>query len=90
LVDEENRGHRREIQVKWLREVNSTLMNGQKWWSVIMPRAWKRRKRFQQLAQAGLFDAEAYLIKYPDVAADGQDPLRHYIVHGLDENQGFQ
>jgi hypothetical protein len=54
-----------------------------------MPREWQRRMRLRQVARAGLFDADAYVRAYPDVAKSGQDPLRHYVAHGLDENRQF-
>jgi hypothetical protein len=34
-----------------------------------------------------VFDARFYLIKYPDVAAAGVDPFRHYIEHGAAEGR---
>lgn len=33
------------------------------------------------------FDPHAYLAAYPDVAASGQDPLVHFIAHGLSEGR---
>jgi hypothetical protein len=37
--------------------------------------------------ERGLFDEAAYLAANPDVAADGADPLRHYLEHGIGENR---
>lgn len=34
-----------------------------------------------------LFDADYYLATYPDVAASGIDPLRHYVEHGAAEGR---
>jgi glycosyltransferase involved in cell wall biosynthesis/peptidoglycan/xylan/chitin deacetylase (PgdA/CDA1 family)/SAM-dependent methyltransferase len=34
-----------------------------------------------------LFDAEWYLARNPDVAANGQDPLEHYLAHGVAERR---
>ena len=31
----------------------------------------------------GTFDAAWYVQAYPDVAATGQDPMEHYLMHGL-------
>jgi hypothetical protein len=39
------------------------------------------------LKVAGLFDGEAYLEANPDVRAEGQDPLQHYVNHGMRENR---
>lgn len=38
-------------------------------------------------AMAGLFDRDFYLSKYPDVAAAGVNPFRHYIEHGAEEGR---
>jgi len=43
----------------------------------------RRRKDDQKLAsESGLFDRDWYLAHNPDVAANGQDPLTHYLQHG--------
>lgn len=39
------------------------------------------------LKQSDLFDAKWYLEQYPDVAADGMDPLEHYVHHGAAEGR---
>lgn len=36
---------------------------------------------------SGLFDAQWYLQKYPDVAKAGVDPLSHYMTHGAREGR---
>jgi hypothetical protein len=38
-------------------------------------------------AMAGLFDRDFYLHKYPDVAAAGVNPFRHYLEHGAEEGR---
>lgn len=35
----------------------------------------------------GLFDAEYYLLAYPDIAAAGIDPLNHFVLHGRGEGR---
>ncbi|MBV8402380.1 MAG: glycosyltransferase, partial [Acetobacteraceae bacterium] len=35
----------------------------------------------------GCFDRDWYVRHYPDVAAAGMDPLRHYLTHGVAENR---
>lgn len=41
----------------------------------------------RSIARTGKFDAEAYLAANPDVAADGADPLFHYLLHGIREGR---
>lgn len=36
----------------------------------------------ERVRASGLFDAEWYLKRYPDVAAAGVDPLMHFVRHG--------
>lgn len=38
--------------------------------------------------ESGLFDVAYYLRRYPDVAAEGVDPLDHYLRHGGLEGRG--
>jgi hypothetical protein len=37
----------------------------------------------QFLLKTGLFDREAYVARYPDVAKSGLDPLHHYMRYGI-------
>ncbi len=40
-------------------------------------------KRHQkEIVRSGLFDADWYLKTYPDIAASGDNPMMHYILHG--------
>lgn len=41
----------------------------------------------RRIMASGLFDAEFYLKKYPDVAAAGHDPLEHFLVNGGRESR---
>ena len=56
-------------------------------------RLWRRSPTARQLREmeairsSGLFDPLWYLKRYPDVAAAGQDPLIHYVLHGGDEGR---
>jgi GT2 family glycosyltransferase/glycosyltransferase involved in cell wall biosynthesis len=36
---------------------------------------------------AGLFDAQWYVARYPDVVRSGLDPLRHFVLHGALEKR---
>jgi hypothetical protein len=47
-----------------------------------MFRAWPHLR-----AVVALFDRDFYLHKYPDVAAAGVNPLRHYLEHGAEEGR---
>lgn len=47
---------------------------------------WRRRRQLKRdeklVRESGLFDADWYLARNPDVASSGHDPLRHYLQHG--------
>jgi hypothetical protein len=47
----------------------------------------RRQRLARMLERNGLFDGDAYLAKYTDVAESGMDPLRHYILHGMAEGR---
>ncbi|MCJ2078132.1 hypothetical protein MKK68_21205 [Methylobacterium sp. E-016] len=44
-------------------------------------------RRRAKLAKIGGFNEAFYLWKYPDVAALGIDPMRHYLEHGWREGR---
>ncbi|WJS98357.1 hypothetical protein [Novosphingobium humi] len=71
-------------QVEWLRDVCRVMMRRPRWWRAL---GWQNARAARKLAEAGLFDERAYLARYPDVAAQGQDPLRHYILFGMAEGR---
>lgn len=76
----------RARRFEWLRKVNALVMTPPRWRDFIF--AGSRRKReLRQLAEHGLFDADRYYELYPDVRAEGMDPLRHYIIHGISEGR---
>ena len=85
---EEQLGEERD-RVEWLRRVHSVIERCPRWWA-FMPVKWRRRHELGRLQRKGLFDAEAYVSQYPDVVAEGADPLRHYILHGMKENRKLQ
>ncbi|NOW44550.1 hypothetical protein FHW96_000692 [Novosphingobium sp. SG751A] len=86
LSTESERAMRSAAQIEWLREVHRVTARRPRWW-LAMPRRWQSARMAQNLAEAGLFDEEAYLARYPDVAAQGHDPLRHYILFGMAEGR---
>ncbi|QWT16926.1 hypothetical protein [Sphingobium xenophagum] len=70
----------------WLQQVNAVVTGYPQWWG-LLPRTVQDKWRHQRLRRRGLFDAEAYLSRYPDVVSSGMSPLRHYILHGMAENR---
>lgn len=42
-----------------------------------------------ELKREGLFDAEAYLARNPDVREAGMDALQHYLSHGILEGRSL-
>jgi len=47
----------------------------------------KYRQQRERILLSGLFDAEWYLKKYPDVVKSGKDPVVHYLRYGAAENR---
>jgi len=70
----------------WLARVYTHLAE-MKFWIALLPPRHREQRRLKLLRSAGLFNAEKYLELYPDVAAAGMDPLRHYILHGMEEGR---
>ena len=50
------------------------------------PRAEANREA-RALRGLGLFDEAGYLLRYPDVAAQGTDPVLHYVLDGVRESR---
>ncbi len=48
---------------------------------------WNALRYAKLVKGSGLFDRTWYLAKYPDVAAAGIDPWRHFITHGMGEGR---
>lgn len=53
----------------------------------VAPNNGVRRKLGSWLIGHGLFDPQGYLNRNPDVASSGMDPLRHFLLHGIDEGR---
>lgn len=83
--NEQQLGQQRQ-QAEWLRQFHAAMQTFPRWWSC-MPQGWRRPRELRRLQRMGLFDGSAYLARYPDVAAEAMDPLRHYILHGLKEGR---
>jgi hypothetical protein len=86
LKQQEERGERADEQLGWLLALHARLGKQSRWWA-FMPKSWQRRWTHIRLQDAGLFDGDAYLRRYPDVAAEGMDPLDHFLRHGLVEGR---
>lgn len=83
-----------------LEELKSRTI-GKQIWAILMSKLQQLRNRIPFIAsrnvrnnqlghittirKSGLFDVEWYLRHYPDVAAAGIDPIRHYVVTGWQE-----
>ena len=44
-------------------------------------------RTYLAIERSGLYDEKFYLMKYPDIAATGVDPLAHYLIHGAKEGR---
>ncbi|EHJ57843.1 hypothetical protein [Novosphingobium pentaromativorans] len=59
------------------------------------PRGWDRwlpfwawqRKLERRLLRKNIFDTANYLFRYPDVGAEGINPIHHYLAHGMNEGR---
>lgn len=75
-----------KAQAQWLRRLNMVSSGFPRWWS-LMPLGWRRKRQYARYMRSGLFNADAYIQLYPDVAESGMDAIRHYVLHGMDENR---
>lgn len=73
--------------VDLLKDIAGILAGQGKWWQAILPGFWLRRIAHSRLRRRGLFDAALYRQRYPDVARTGMDPVRHYVLYGLEEGR---
>jgi SAM-dependent methyltransferase len=86
LQAETDASTRAQEQADWLRAIDGALACRPFFWS-ILPFRFRRTREYELLRRAGLFDNVSYLARYPDVAAEGADPLRHYITYGMNEGR---
>jgi len=82
---EANRNYKTDV-LDWSVQLYAETRNLPVWWR-LMPSAWQARRLNARLLACGLFDAQAYLSLYPDVAAVSADPLRHFLSHGMREGR---
>ncbi len=78
---------KKDSQLSWLRRLYEILEIGNYGWAKFLPRQVKQERVKRALLKSGVFDWDAYLQKYPDVAEVGMDPLRHYVLHGMAEGR---
>lgn len=71
---------------QWLQQVALLGLSASDW-SGLMPVGLRKAKLRRRLARRQLFDGAEYLRQYPDVAAEGMDPLEHYLLHGMLEGR---
>ena len=71
----------------WLLRVAAELSRRPRGWRQWMPVWFWRRRLRRSIEGAGIFSAADYLRLNPDVGAKRQDPLHHYLLHGLLEGR---
>lgn len=86
VAKEADRANAAQLSAEWLSDVRRLEEGFPAWWT-LMPQAWQARRKHRRYHGAGLFDGEAYLAMYPDVAEHKMDPIRHYILHGMAEGR---
>lgn len=86
MADESNRAGTADANAQWLRSMMQLARRFPKWWA-LMPEKWRRGREHARYHRDGLFDVAKYLEIYPDVAEEGMDPVRHYILHGMAEGR---
>lgn len=72
--------------IQWLRALHIAMAGRPAWWSLLPARS-RREREYAMLRNLGLFDERSYLARYNDVAAQGADPLDHYVTHGMYEDR---
>lgn len=91
LAEREAAERKSREQGDWLREATSIIVasDGDRHgrWLKLLPAFFLIKRRYRLLRRRGIFDGRAYLEAHSDVAANGVDPLQHYLLHGLPENR---
>lgn len=75
-----------KARTDWSRQVAAALLAQPRWWA-LMPGELRLKRVLRMLRRRGLFDGEAYLKQFPDVASTGMNPLQHYLLHGMPEGR---
>ena len=96
LTDKERALQEATAQVAARERELAALRNSLTWRATGPVRRWMRwltglgsqgRRTVRILRSSGLFDKEYYLARNPDVAAEGLDPIQHYVRSGAAEGR---
>ena len=90
ILAEDRKVQMAESQSEWLGEVSATVIETATWWNRLFARRRRVEAIEQRLQRRGLFDAAAYLKRYPDVRSSGMPAVVHYIRHGRGEGRNWQ
>lgn len=88
LKEKEEVADQNARHAEWLKQVNAVVTGYPLWWAFV-PKNLREKWQNGRLLRRGLFDADSYLARYPDVSSSGINPLRHYIIHGINERRTF-
>lgn len=86
LIDSEERLEHSENDKIWFQELSNILSHYPSWWRFLSEEN-RQRRIDRRLMKKGLFDGQAYLEHYQDVADSGMNPLQHYLLHGMAEGR---
>lgn len=71
----------------WFHQMSVELARSPQGWRRWLPHWVIRRRTERRLARLGLFDADRYVGRYPDIVPSGQGPVFHFLKHGLLEQR---
>lgn len=74
-------------RASWFQQVAIELARPPLGWRRWLPYWRVQRRVVRRLARFGIFDADGYLNRYPDVAVSRNDPVYHFLQHGLSEQR---
>lgn len=76
-----------KARAAWFYQIAVELARSPHGWRRWQPYWMVQRRIARRMARAGLFDAGAYLDRYPDVAMSKNSPIFHFLHHGLPEQR---
>ena len=71
----------------WLHDLAQELSRPPKGWRRWLPYEVWHLKALKRIAAADIFDGADYLSRYPDVRLGRENPLFHYLAHGMAEGR---
>jgi hypothetical protein len=83
----EDRIAQKDRDLSWFQRLHQLLMAGESGWVAYLPPRVRRQCVARSLQRHGVFDSDDYLNRNPDVAQEGMDPLKHYLLHGMREGR---